>query len=88
MHELDKTKYVKHTLREERVKQNKTYEDMAKEMGYKSKSTYMYIENGQTVPTLPVMLRIAQILNKPVEYFFSMQVQDAQTENQSTGTDN
>lgn len=84
---MEKLKYVKSTLREERIKQNKTYDDMAKLMGYKSKSTYMYIENGQTVPTLPVMLQLAQILNKPVEYFFNLQVQDAQTNNQPTGTE-
>lgn len=84
---MEKLKYVKSTLREERIKQNKTYDDMAKQMGYKSKSTYMYIENGQTVPTLPVMLQLAQILNKPVEYFFNLQVQDVQTNNQPTGTE-
>lgn len=78
-------KYVKtEQLKIERDKKGYTYEDMARLMGYKSKSTYMYIENGQTIPTLPVMIKISQILHKPIEYFFNTEVQFTQT---PTGTE-
>lgn len=53
-----------------------TYRDMAEKMGYKSKSTYMYIEKGKTVTSLPVMVKISHILGKPVEYFFSFESKD------------
>jgi len=77
---MPKHDYVKtEVLKTEREKQGFTYEEMAARMGYRSKSTYMYIENGSTVPTLPVMLKIAHILDKPIEYFFKMDVQDIQT---------
>jgi Helix-turn-helix. len=49
---------------------------MAYKMGYKSKSTYMYIEKGKTVPTLPVMLSISQILGKPIDYLFSLEFKE------------
>jgi transcriptional regulator with XRE-family HTH domain len=74
-----KTKYVKtDILKEERESRGLTYEDMANLMGYNSKSTYMYIENGTTVPTAPVMIKIANIFEKPVGYFFDLEVQEPQ----------
>lgn len=83
---METQKYVKtKQLKSEREKNGYTYEDMARLMGYKSKSTYMYIENGQTVPTLPVMIKISEILNKPIEYFFNTKVQLTQTN--PTGTE-
>lgn len=79
-----KTKYVKtDVLKAERESRGLTYEDMASLMGYSSKSTYMYIENGTTTPTAPVMINIANIFKKPIGYFFNLEVQDTQT----TGTD-
>ena len=61
-------------LRAERLKRNLTYEDMADLLGYKSRSTYMYIERGFTEPRLEVMNKIATIFNKPVSYFFNLKV--------------
>ncbi|WP_242825106.1 helix-turn-helix transcriptional regulator [Acetobacterium woodii] len=63
-------------LREERKKKGLTYEAMAYKLGYKSKSTYRYIELGKTIPKLNVMTEIASILNKPVGYFFNLEVQE------------
>jgi transcriptional regulator with XRE-family HTH domain len=81
-----KKKYVlTDKLRKERENLNLTYRDMAKKMGYKSPSTYMYIENGGTVPTAEMMVSIASILDKPVECFFDLKVQSSQT--LRTGTD-
>ena len=77
---MNKTKYVKtDILKAERELHGYTYEDMAEKMGYKSKSTYMYIENGQTTLTLPVMIKICQIFKKPLGYFFNIEVQVSQT---------
>lgn len=58
------------------MKNNLTYEDMAKLLGYSSKSTYMYIEKGITAPRLDVMNAIADIFHKPVQYFFDLKVQE------------
>lgn len=66
-------------LKEARLQLNLSYEDMARKLGYSSKSTYMYIENGTTEPKLSVMLKISSILNRPVEYFFNLKVQETQT---------
>lgn len=66
-------------LKEARIALNLSYEDMARKLGYNSKSTYMYIENGTTEPKLSIMLKISSILNKPVEYFFNLEVQESQT---------
>ena len=50
---------------------------MADLLGYKSRSTYMYIERGFTEPRLEVMNKIAIIFNKPVSYFFNIKVQES-----------
>lgn len=63
-------------IKEERRNKSLSYEDMAKKLGYKSKSTYMYIENGSTMPKLDVMIEISRILGKPIAYFFNLKVQD------------
>ncbi|WP_058990635.1 helix-turn-helix transcriptional regulator [Anaerococcus rubeinfantis] len=67
---------VNKKLREERLNKNYTYEDMSKLLGYKSKSTYMYIERGITMPKLDTMNAIADIFHKPVQYFFDLKVQE------------
>ena len=67
---------VNKKLREERLNKDYTYEDMSKLLGYKSKSTYMYIERGITMPKLDTMNAIADIFHKPVQYFFDLKVQE------------
>lgn len=63
-------------IKEERKNKDLSYEDMSKKLGYKSKSTYMYIEKGSTMPKLDVMIEISRILQKPISYFFNLEVQD------------
>lgn len=62
-------------LKEEREKKGYSYADMSKMLGYKSPSTYMYIENGKTTPKLDKMIQISKIFNKPLDYFFNLTVQ-------------
>lgn len=71
-----KSKYVlTENLRTERERLGFSYKDMAKKMGYKSASTYMYIENGPTIPTAEMMVSISRILGQPVETFFNLKSQ-------------
>lgn len=63
-------------LKKERLEKGFTYEDMANFLGYKSKTTYMYIERGVTSPNIKVMNNISKILGKPVQYFFNLNVQE------------
>ncbi|MEA4805135.1 helix-turn-helix transcriptional regulator [Acetobacterium wieringae] len=66
-------------LKEERKKKGFTYAYMAKQLGYKSRSTYRYIELGVTAPKLSIMTQIAFILGKPISYFFNLEVQETNT---------
>lgn len=63
-------------LKEEREKCGYSYADMSRLLGYKSPSTYMYIEKGRTTPKLDVMIAISSIFSKPLEYFFNLEVQE------------
>ena len=62
-------------IKAERESKGLSYKDMAEKLNYKSKSTYMYIENGVTQPTLFIMREISRILEKPVAYFFNLEIQ-------------
>lgn len=62
-------------LRRERQVRGWTYKDMANFLGYKSPSTYMYIEQGKTKPNLNTMNKLATLFNKPANYFFNIKVQ-------------
>ncbi|UYO64379.1 helix-turn-helix transcriptional regulator [Acetobacterium wieringae] len=59
-------------LKEEREKKGYSYADMSKLLGYKSPSTYMYIEKGKTIPKLDVIIAISKLFNKPTDYFFKI----------------
>ncbi|MBC3899706.1 MAG: helix-turn-helix domain-containing protein [Firmicutes bacterium] len=63
-------------LKDEREKKGYSYAEMSKLLGYKSPSTYMYIEKGKTTPKLNKMIEISRIFNKPLDYFFNLSVQD------------
>lgn len=69
-------------LKQSREQKGLTYEDMAGKLGYRSKSTYMYIETGRTVPTLPIMRKISKFLENEVGYFFNIDVRDNRTNSQ------
>lgn len=57
-----------------------TQEEIAKLLGYKQRSSYANWENGHITPPLKVAIRIAEILEKDVEYlFFEGKVQDSHT---------
>ncbi|WP_029421817.1 helix-turn-helix transcriptional regulator [Alicyclobacillus macrosporangiidus] len=58
-------------LRAARLAKGYTQEQMAKMLGYKSKSGYCMLERGPNDPPLKVALKIAAILEKPVEELFS-----------------
>ena len=64
-------------IKKEREQKKYSYQDMADKLNYKSKTTYMYIENGSTQPTLQMMRGISKILGKPIAYFFNLEVQDS-----------
>lgn len=63
-------------LRKARNKQQKTYEDMAKEMGMKSPISYYNIEVGIVEPKISQMIKISQILNKPIGKIFNLKLQE------------
>ncbi|HHY67321.1 MAG TPA: helix-turn-helix transcriptional regulator [Alicyclobacillus sp.] len=58
-------------LRAARKRKGYTQEQMAKMLGYRSKSGYCMIERGPNTAPLPVALRIAEILEESVENLFS-----------------
>jgi len=62
-------------LRKEREKAGYSYKDMAIKLRYRSATTYMYIEKGDTIPRLDIMIAIAKIFKKPIGYFFNSKVQ-------------
>ena len=41
----------------------------------------MYIERGEVQPTIDTMNKISKVFGKPVDYFFKLNVQEAQTNN-------
>ena len=61
----------------ERIKKEREQKNYSYKLNYKSKTTYMYIENGSTQPTLQIMRGISKILGKPIAYFFNLEVQDS-----------
>lgn len=63
-------------LKKARNKHQKNYENMAKEMGLKSPISYYNIEVGIVEPKITQMIKISEILNKPVEKFFNLKLQE------------
>lgn len=66
-------------LKAERKINNISFRSMASMLGYNSPSSYMYIEKGESQPTIEIMNKISIILKRPVDYFFKLNVQEAQT---------
>lgn len=73
-------------LKIERFLKKLTVRDMAALMGYKSPTTYSYIERGIVEPKIKDMNKISEILGRPVEYFFKLNVQETQTTDQSNSS--
>jgi len=57
-------------LKEARKENGITQEEMAKILGYSSKSGYSMIETGRNSPPLHIAIKIAEILKKDVSYLF------------------
>lgn len=57
-------------LRSARRAKGLTQEEMAKLLGYQSKSGYSMIETGRNRPPLPTALHIAKIVGREVEWLF------------------
>jgi DNA-binding XRE family transcriptional regulator len=57
-------------LRKARRAKGLTQEEMAKLLGYQSKSGYSMIETGRNRPPLPIALQIAKIVGQEVEQLF------------------
>ncbi|NSW92616.1 MAG: helix-turn-helix transcriptional regulator [Firmicutes bacterium] len=49
-------------LKDERIARNITQKEMAKKLGYKSKSSYSLIENGRVKVTLEQFINICKVL--------------------------
>ena len=63
-------------LKKARKKKQKTYEGMAQEMGFKSPISYYNIEVGNVEPKISQMIKISQILNKPIGKIFNLKLQE------------
>lgn len=63
-------------LKKARNRKKKTYEDMAQEMGMKSPISYYNIEVGIVEPKISQMIKISQILNKPIGKIFNLKLQE------------
>lgn len=60
-------------LRVAREGKGLTQEQMAHLLGYRSKSHYCMIENGQRGVSAEIALRISEVLGKPVEELFNVE---------------
>lgn len=63
-------------LRKTRIKRKKTYEDMSNAMGMKSPISYYNIEVGIVEPKISQMIKVSQILNRPIQKFFNFKLQE------------
>lgn len=70
-------------LKQERVKKGFSQKQMAKELGFKDKSSYCLIENGKTQISVPLMNKIIEVLNLSTEQatkiFIAQKVQKNET---------
>ena len=63
-------------LKKARNKKQKTYEDMSQEMGLKSPISYYNLEAGIVEPKISQMIKVSQILNKPIGKIFNLKPQE------------
>lgn len=63
-------------LKKARNKKKKTYEDMSQEMGLKSPISYYNLETGIVEPKISQMIKVSQILNKPIGKIFNFKLQE------------
>ncbi|WP_449240557.1 helix-turn-helix transcriptional regulator [Desulfoscipio gibsoniae] len=65
--------FIRHNLKQARINKGYTQQQMAKMLGYKSKSQYCMIENGQRGVSVEKAKKISEILELPIEYLFFSQ---------------
>lgn len=63
---------LKNTLKVQRAKNNLTQEDLA-ELVHVTRKTINTVENGRFIPSTVLALRLAQVLNTPVEEIFILE---------------
>lgn len=66
---------MKNTLKVERAILNLTQEDLAKKIGV-SRQTINSIEANRYVPSTVLSLKLAEVFNKPINDFFSLEEDD------------
>lgn len=54
-------------LKQERIKRGLSQKQMAKELGFRDKSSYCLIENGKTQISVSLMNKIIEVLNLSTE---------------------
>lgn len=67
-------------LKRLRIEKGYTQEYMAEQLGYKDKSGYNHLENGNVKLSLDRAIKIANIFNVNPAIFFTDEVQDTSTE--------
>lgn len=73
-------KKIHEKLKKIRTEKNITQKEMALMLGYKDKSGYCQLENGDVEMTLDKAIKISQILGMdPEEIFFDVEVQASRT---------
>ncbi len=70
------SKYVNtENLKKTRLKRKFTYKDMAEKLGFKSEISYYNLEVGIVEPKITQMIKISEILDKPIHNFFNLKLQ-------------
>lgn len=70
------SKYVNtKELRKTRLKRKLNYKDMAEMLGFKSEISYYNLEVGIVEPKITQMVKISDILSKPVQSLFNLKLQ-------------
>lgn len=70
-------KYVNtEELRNSRIKKGKTCVDMSKELGLRSPVSYYNLEVGIVEPKISQMIKVSEILNRPIQKFFNLKLQE------------
>lgn len=63
-------------LKRTRLKRKLNCKDMAEMMGFKSEISYYNLEVGIVEPKITQMIKISEILGKPVQKFFNLKLQE------------
>lgn len=63
-------------LKKTRLKRKLNYKDMAEMLGFKSEISYYNLEVGIVEPKITQMIKISEILCRPVQKFFNLKLQE------------